>query len=161
MKVKYPFKPKTNNYLIPGQFWSIPLSSGKYTCGRVIELMPKGEIGSRTSFLAGLMDWVGENPPAAENLIGCKTIKQGSVHIKTIHETGLQGMIAGHRPLELEGIEPDHFRSQSSLDGCALMKGYKEIRPITEEEWERYETFSTWGYEVIRLLAEEHFGNEK
>lgn len=149
MKIEYPFRPKTNSYLLPGQFWAIPLSSGKYACGRVIELMPKGEIGSRTSFLAGLIDWVGENPPLADDLIGCKTIKQGSVHIKT-----------SHRPIELEEIKSDYFRSQEAFEGCILMKGYKNLRSISKEEWERYETFSTWGYKVINILAEERFGNE-
>jgi Immunity protein 26 len=161
LKLEYPFKPKTNSYLRPGQFWAIPLSSGQYACGRVIELMPNGEIGSRTSFLAGLMDWVGENPPVAEDLIGCKTIKQGSVHIKTIHETGLDGMILGHRPLELEEIEPDNFRTQEGFEGCLLMKGYKEVRHISEEEWKKYGTLSIWGYEVIKILAEECFVTKK
>lgn len=157
IKVEYPFKPKTNQYLLPGQFWTIPLSSGKYACGRVVELMPKGEVGSRSLFFAGLMEWVGGNPPVAEDLVGCKSIEQGSVHIKTIHETGLDGKIVGHRPLALDGIEADYFRSQESFDGCMLLKGFKELRPITKEEWAKYKTCSTWGYEVIKLLAEDYF----
>lgn len=161
IKVEYPFKPKTNRFLLPGQFWAIPLSSGKYACGRVIELMPKGEIGSRSSFLAGLMEWVGENPPVAEDLIGCKTVAQGSVSIKTIHETGLNGLILSYRSLELDGIEADYFRSQEAFGRCTLMKGFKELRPITKEEWEKYKTFSTWSYEVIKILAEDYFVNKK
>lgn len=134
IKVEYPFKPKTNRFLLPGQFWAIPLSSGRYACGRVVELMLKGKIGSRSSFLAGLMEWVGENPPVAKDLI---VVEQGSVHIKTIHKTGIDGMILGHRPLELDGIEADYFRSQEAFGGCTLMKGFKELQPITKEEWEK------------------------
>lgn len=104
IKVEYPFKPKTNQYLLPGQF------------------------------LAGLMEWVGGNPPVAEDLVGCKIVEQGSVHIKTIRETGLDGKILGHRPLALAEIEADYFRSQESFDGCMLLKGFKELRPITREE---------------------------
>lgn len=35
------------------------------------------------------------------------------------------------------------------------MKGYQEIRPLTKDESDLYPTFSTWGYDVIRVLAEE------
>ena len=42
--------------------------------------------------LAGLMDWIGDSPPMAENLKGCKTLIQIDVHIKTIHETALDGL---------------------------------------------------------------------
>lgn len=37
-KVSYPFLPKSNTYLIPGQFWAIPLRTNKFACGRVIEV---------------------------------------------------------------------------------------------------------------------------
>ncbi|MED4229245.1 Imm26 family immunity protein [Neobacillus cucumis] len=53
-KVSYPFLPKSNTYLIPGQFWAIPLKSNKFACGRVIEVSKEDKRG----FLAGLMDWV-------------------------------------------------------------------------------------------------------
>ncbi|MCM3117249.1 hypothetical protein M3610_18400 [Neobacillus sp. MER 74] len=59
-----------------------------------------------------------------EDLIGCKTVAQGSVSIKTIHETGINGMILGYRPLELDGIEADYFRSQEAFGGCTIMKNY-------------------------------------
>ncbi len=35
------------------------------------------------------------------------------------------------------------------------MKGYKEIRTLAKDESDLYPTFSTWGYGVIRDLAEE------
>lgn len=94
-KVSYPFLPKSNTYLISGQFWAIPLQSNKFACGRVIEVSKEDKRG----FLAGLMDWVGEYPPSAETIAGKKTLEQGDVHIKTIRETGLNSMILGYRPL--------------------------------------------------------------
>ncbi|EKO87041.1 hypothetical protein LEP1GSC020_0876 [Leptospira interrogans serovar Grippotyphosa str. 2006006986] len=39
-EVKYPFVPKSNRSLIPGQFWAIPLNNGKFACGRVIAVHP-------------------------------------------------------------------------------------------------------------------------
>ncbi|MEH7336745.1 hypothetical protein V7161_29455 [Neobacillus drentensis] len=64
------------------------------------------------------MEWVGENPPVAEDLIGCNVVEQGLVHIKTIHKTGIDGMILGHRPLELDEIEAENIRSQEAFGGC-------------------------------------------
>ncbi|MGG3889623.1 hypothetical protein [Metabacillus fastidiosus] len=109
------------------------MNCGKFACGRVIEKDPDNTKG----FLAGLMDWIGDNPPTAENLKGYKTLKQGSVHIKTIHETGLDGSILGYRPLNSDNIESDYFLSQLLFDdSCILMKDYKELRKPTTEEAE-------------------------
>lgn len=82
-KVIYLFSPKSNTYLVPGQFWAIPLG-----------------------------DWVGEDPATAETIAGTKTLKQGGVHIKTIHETALDGLILGYRSLEEDRIEPYLLKSQ-------------------------------------------------
>lgn len=152
INIEYPFKPKTNKDLMSGQFWAIPLSSGNYACGRVIEIPSKKGIGSRTMFLGGLMDWQGSLPPVAEDLIGCRTLYQGAAGIITIHKTGLEGKISGYRSLELDGISPDYFRSQQF--GGMLMRGLNELRPITKEEESKYEVYSTWGYTVIKNLAE-------
>lgn len=37
------------------------------------------------------------------------------------------------------------------------MKGFKELRPIIKEEWEKYKTYSVWGDEVIKIYAEKYF----
>src|SRR5262249_10570900 len=34
----YPFVPRSTAYLRPGQFWAIPLSDGRFACGRVLAL---------------------------------------------------------------------------------------------------------------------------
>jgi hypothetical protein len=150
--MEYPFKPKSNRFLIPGQFWGIHLENGKFACGRVIEIEP----GSRTGFLAGLMDWIGDEPPTAEKLNGCKTLVQGNVHIKTIHETALDGCISGHRPLDLDGIKSDFFTTQLMWDeNCMLMKGYTELRQATEQEAKILPRLGAWGYSMIKCYAEE------
>lgn len=157
MDIKYPFKPKSNRYLIPGQFWPIPLDNGDFACGRVIEIEPN----SRRTFLAGLMNWIGNNQPTAEDLKGCKTLKQLDVHIKTIHETALDGYIIGYRSLELDGIEANYFISQLVHDeNCMLMKGYKVLRQATEQEADKYNTLSAGGYMFIKCLAEELLTNK-
>lgn len=156
--MEYPFRPKSNRFLLPGQFWAIPLENGKFACGRVIEIEPD----SRTGFLAGLMDWLGDAPPMPDDLKGYKVVSQGSVHIKTVHETGLNGMILGYLPLTEDEITPFFFKSQEVFaDDCLLMHGYKVMRPASKEESEKYATFSTWGYEFIKALAEVKLLNQE
>ncbi|EMO86935.1 immunity 26/phosphotriesterase HocA family protein [Leptospira noguchii] len=152
-EVKYPFVPKSNRFLIPGQFWAIPLYNGKFACGRVIEVHPF----ETKMFLAGLMNWIGEVVPKENDLAGKQTIKQGQVHIKTIYETALNKEILGSRNLYLDNIQSYFFKSQDGyqLGSSKLMKGYEEIRSLTKDESDLYLTFSTWGYDVIRVLAEE------
>ncbi|HDR4907981.1 TPA: hypothetical protein QCR48_004474 [Bacillus cereus] len=157
MSINYPFKPKLNRYLVPGQFWTIPLDNSKFACGRVIETDPN----SRRGFLAGLMDWIGDSPPMAENLKGCKTLIQIDVHIKTIHETALDGFISGYRSLELDGIETEYFTSQMVHDeNCMLMKGYSVLRQATKEEADTYDQFGYAGYMMIKCYAEDLLANK-
>ncbi|KXY47270.1 Imm26 family immunity protein [Bacillus mycoides] len=152
MSINYPFKPKSNRYLVPGQFWAIPLDNRKFVCGRVIEMEPN----SRRGFLAGLMDWIGDSPPIAEDLKGCKTLIQLNVHIKTIHETALDGCISGYRSLKLDGIEEDYFTSQLVHDeNCMLMKGYAVLRQATQEEADTYGQLGAAGYMMIKCYAED------
>jgi hypothetical protein len=33
----YPFEPRSNSYLVPGQFWKVALRDGRYGCGRVLQ----------------------------------------------------------------------------------------------------------------------------
>ncbi|MGH2317967.1 Imm26 family immunity protein [Planococcus sp. SE5232] len=156
--MEYPFRPKSNRFLLPGQFWAIPLENGTFACGRVIAIEPD----SRTGFLTGLMDWIGDAPPLADDIKGCKVLAQGSVHIKTVHETGLNGMILGNLPLTEDNIKPFFFKSQVMFaEDCLLMRGYKVIGPASKEESEKYDVFSTWGYSFIKVLAETRLANEE
>lgn len=149
--MEYPFKPKSNRFLLPGHFWGIPLDNGKFACGRVIEIEP----GSRTGFLSGLIDWVGDEPPTTEGISGCKTLIQGNVHIKSIHETALNGCISGFRPLNLDDIESDYFITQLLWDeNCKLMKGFLELRQATELEAKTLPRLGAWGYIMIKYYAE-------
>jgi len=141
MDIQYPFKPNTNKSLIPGQFWAIPLKDGQFACGRVIQVTKSFSVSPTKTFLAGLLDWIGKKPPNSHEIEQKQTIAQGVVHIKTIHETGLGEMITGYRPLELDFIEPNYFRSLEGYQPeCMLMKGLIELWPISKSEWEKYPT---------------------
>lgn len=153
-KISYPLSIKSTAYLQPGQFWAILLKSGMFACGRVIQRWSL----SRRYFLFGLMDWVGTSLPDSEALAGHSTVEQGCTRIEAIHITGR--VILGHRPLELDGIVPQMFCSQSSFaPTCLLKQGFDDMRPATRQEWEEYPTFSIWGYGGISMLAEKRFGS--
>jgi len=155
--IAYPFIPKSTKTLVPGQFWAVPLPDGRFACGRVITLRPKedGKVDLR-QFLAGLLDWVGTQPPTSESIAGRRTLEQGGAHIKTILATG--GSILGHRPLASDGIEPALFLSHSAGPGISLQRGFEFLRPATASEQAELPTFITWGYMVIQRAAERHFG---
>jgi hypothetical protein len=155
--VTYPFAPKSTKSLIAGQFWAVPLSDGRFVAGRVIMLRKKedGKADLR-GFLAGLLDWVGTQPPTSEAIAGHRTLEQGHAHIRTILHTG--GAILGCRPLKADSIEPSLFLSGSPGAGCMLQRGFQVLRPATLREQHELPVFCTWGYNVIRLLAEKYFG---
>lgn len=66
--------------------------------------------GSRTSFLAGLLDWVGGAPPTAESIAVAALLEVGHAHFDVITSDG--GAILGERPLDAEGVAvPEHVIS--------------------------------------------------
>jgi hypothetical protein len=105
----YPFTPKSNRYLRAGQFWAVPLSDGRFACGRV--MAPTSDIGARVSFIAGLMDWVCDTPPTGPALAGRAVLDQGSAHVKTIVHTG--GQVLGWRDLDADGLVAVHDRDSA------------------------------------------------
>ncbi len=142
-----------------GQFWDIPLSNGKYACGRVLQLdYSAGKRHSR-SFLAGLIDWVGEDLPTSDVIAGAKLLEQGTAHIRTIAFVG--GEIRGSRPLDQDGITP--FFELSHMPGidCRLMQGFVTLRLATLEEQMSLYIQSSWGLGVIKLRAEDYFVKQK
>ena len=151
----YPFVPKSNAYLRPGHFWQIPLSNSKFACGRVLQIGNNLHYGSRTAILAGLIDWSGNSVPTSQTIAGCKLLEQGRAHIKSISWNG--GQILGYRPLEEDGIEPIYELSHMPVKDCMLMKGLVEVRKATLREKKTLYIHSTWGLEVIKLLAEMYF----
>ena len=152
--ITYPFVPRSTSYLLPGQFWALPLSDGSFGCGRVIETTPRGEIGARTSFLAAVLNWHSSAPPTYEAIAGAKCLDQGSAHLKAITETG--GNILGCRPLELDNIEPWLFRRAEFYKNSWLLKGLRLLRPQQQAD-QCLPVLSGWGYLVPVVIAEKHF----
>jgi len=151
----YPFVPKSTAYLEPGHFWSIPLRNGGYACGRVLQLWTEAGRRNRRLFLAGLMDWSGGEPPTAEALAGRGVLDRGIVHVKTISENA--GEVLGHRELALDGIEPGLFLDAA----CAtrVQRGFDPLRPFDPGRDAGLPVLVTWGFAVIKLLADHHLGS--
>ena len=152
MATCYPFKPKSTAHIQPGDFWAVPISGGRYGCGRVIALREPGQTGSKSMLLVGLMNWIGHAPPQAGDLGGLKTVHQAQIHLRSILETG--GAILGPRPLEADEIEPDYFLSESPGSTCLLMKGYSFLRKATPSEQLTFQSLMTWGYLIIQNRAQ-------
>jgi hypothetical protein len=126
----YPFHPRSTARLKAGQYWIIPLKSGCFDCGVVIARLQKEEKISQRLFLAGLLDWTSDRLPASDDLSRKRIKAKGYAHIKAITETG--GEICG------------------------------EIVPSweTPETVSNSDSISTWGFNVIRVLAEKYYGKQ-
>lgn len=157
----HPFVPKSTAHLIAGDFWAVPLSDGRFACGRVLAVeWPQDDdafLGTRNSriFFAGLMDWSEEQPPTAKDLSGSRLLAQGSGHIKLITESG--GAILGHRPLDADGITGLREATHKAGGTVWLFEGARRLRPATREEAATGPWLSGWGFRFIRSLAEHHF----
>lgn len=154
----YPFEPKSNAHLVPGQFWGVPLSDGRWACGRVLAVKTESDAyfpGNSRTFLAALMDWEGDEPPAAERIAGGRVVAQGWAHVRTIRLNGR--LILGCRDLRLDGIHGLREVTHRGGGTVMLYEGPAPLRPATREEAATMPVFSTWGVKVISVLAERLF----
>ena len=152
--ITYPFTPKSTAKLVPGQYWGIPLSNGTYACGRVVQVLPKGVAGSRVTFLAGLMDWNGSEPPNAATIAGADFLHQGQAHIKAVTENGVS--ILGHRSLKLDNLCPWQFRGAQFFRNSHVFNGLIKTRPQTPDD-DKLPVLETWGFKFIAALSEKEF----
>lgn len=155
---EYPFEPKSNAYLRPGQFWGLPLSDGRWACGRVLGLPTEGDPyfpGGTRAFLAGLMDWIGNVEPDADSIGGHAVVAQGWAHVKTIRLNG--GCILGERPLEADAIRGLREVTHRGGGTVMLYEGATPLRPATRQEAVSMPVCSTWGLRVVSVLAERLF----
>ena len=153
----YPFVPKSNRWLQAGQFWAVPVSDGRFACGRVLDVPREPDLHvpvARTIFLAGLLDWVGDAPPTDGSIAGADLIAQGFAHIKAITTTG--GDVLGHRDLDADGIVPARWRSHEGGGTVWVYEGARRVGPSTAAD-RALPLMTTWGYSVISVLAEGAF----
>lgn len=142
--VNYPFQPKSTAYMRKGQFWPIPIEGG-FACGIVLDI----EKNSRTVFLAGLLDWVGTQKPTTSDLECSIVVEQGEGHIKMIGQRG--SSIIGELP---NPLSPLIWTEHLGGPDYGLFEGLVLIDRITCKESEVYSKRSTWGDNVINILAD-------
>lgn len=148
----YPHVPRSNARLQPGEFWAIPLSTGRYACGVVLGVARVGDerlfAPNNRAFLAGLLDWEGDAPPTAEAIAGARVMAQGIAHVKAIAETG--GEILGR---SVAPVAPLTWRSAPGpADEGWVYEGVDPVRPATPAD-NGLGIVMAWGYGYIRELA--------
>jgi hypothetical protein len=148
----YPFLPKSTAMLQSGQYWAIRLSDGRFACGRVLALREPGAHRARTWFVAGLMDWVGAEPPTGEAIAGAPVLEHGHAHIRSI--AGSEGGILGQRPLVLDGL--DRRRETRSFYADTFLQKRAEVVFVKGSPppiFERRDVSSPLTDEMLRCLG--------
>jgi hypothetical protein len=120
-----------------------------------LQLSSKPGVGSRTLFLAGVLEWSGEVPPTSASIAGARTLGQGQAHIVTIQRSG--GQILGNRPLELDGIQADLFLGSAAGPDVLLQRGLDVIGRASADQKKTIPVLSTWGFGVPRVIASRAF----
>jgi hypothetical protein len=148
-KGMYPFVPTKASEIKDGDFYYIPLSNGNYACGRLLLIEKKS--GRKTkSILVGLHDWSGRNHPTKEDIHECTIIEQGVMHINSIGHVG--GEVIAHKPLDEDDLKP-----LLQFEAGYLLDGFENMGKLPVEDYKKYSRRSTYGLNVIRLLAEKRF----
>ncbi len=151
MKYPDPYIPKSNSQLEVGSFWDVPLASGHYAVGVVLQKEPN----SRCRFLAGLLNWIGPRPPLDSDLQDAILVRQGRVHIKTVKEVG--GLVRGRLDLASLGIVPFIERDNGSPK-APIFQGYSLVSAdaLSLDARSALGVKSVWGYMMIKLYAEKY-----
>jgi hypothetical protein len=102
-KIAYPFVPKSNSSLRPGQFWAIRLSDGRFGAGRVTAVPAYGP-KDRVGIAVALLDWAGDAEPTSADIAGRAVLFQAKTGFDAITNNGAK--VLGLRPLDLDGIVP-------------------------------------------------------
>jgi hypothetical protein len=151
MPLRYPFVPKSTAQLLPGQFWSVPLSDGRFACGRVLQL-GGSEIPTKSrAFFGGLHSWIGTREPDAGSIIAVPFLDFGAMHIRAVTEAG--GKILGEAPLQ--DFQMPTLLSAMGGPDAALLAGADALRKAKRSEWGTLPVLGFWGYDHIREIAEQ------
>jgi hypothetical protein len=144
---EYPFVPKTSAELAPGQFWSIPLSDGRFACGQVLNIDESLDHEAGTTFVGLLLNWSGKEPPTAEAIAGRPPVDIARTYIGAIGGAG--GAVLGESPLW------DGMRARPRVpSGCdhrypALRAEQRFVRDLGPPRYERRQVGSPLTEEML------------
>lgn len=85
----FPFAPRSTASLEVGDLIGVPCESSGWACLQVTDVLRHGP-GSKTTFVAGVLPWRGENPPTRDSTSGLPVVEQGLVPIELFTEGGLE-----------------------------------------------------------------------
>lgn len=97
--------PRSSAGLSPGDFWAVPLPSGRYGAGQVLDVRRDGP-GSRTTFVAGVVQWVGDVPPTDSDVAGQPIGAVGLTDVALFKET--DAVILGNLPIHRSAVRFDN-----------------------------------------------------
>ena len=66
----------------------------------------------------------------------------------------------GCRPLEADGIEIPLTLDEAGGANCHVRQGFELLGLSSDEQKATLSVFSTWGFNVIQILANKHFAIE-
>lgn len=154
MTAPYPYVPRSNARLRPGEFWAIPLKTGRFACGIVLAVarVPSPDyVVSTRAFLAGLLAWEGDAPPTPRALADVRLAGQGFAHVKTITEIG--GRILGRLP-DSDAVRPALWQSAPGEGRGAVYAGIEWLRQATPADAD-LPPIVAWGFGHMRAVAEQ------
>jgi hypothetical protein len=150
--MKYPFEPKSTKNLAPGQFWGVPLRSGRFAAGVVLaHAIREGKRDTRLVCI-GLLDWVGNAVPTSEDVVEASVLEHGFAHVRSIQRHGgaILGQVERNWPLEPEVSFDRLAGSGISVWGLSVIH-YTAERLWGDEAWVKEELTGQWS----RLLKSE------
>jgi hypothetical protein len=99
----FPVGPQRTSELEIGDLWTVKLPSGGYGCMQVTDVRRQGP-GSRTSFIAGPLDWFGESPPLLSDVAGRRVLEIGLVRMEAFDQP-CAAIFGNAEPVGAEGFD--------------------------------------------------------
>jgi hypothetical protein len=85
----FPLLPRSAKDLEIGDLIAVPCEVDAWACLQVVALKRSGR-GSRTSFIAGVLPWCGDESPTPQNVLGLAAINVGMVPVELFTDGGLR-----------------------------------------------------------------------
>jgi hypothetical protein len=147
-----PKKPTRSAELMAGDFWAIPLSDGRFACGRVLGFSRPDLPLASVTFIGGLLDWTGSVLPTSESIANAQVLESAGARVSSVSTEGCQ--IVGHRDLSLDGLIEQSEISGFWGDGYAKHRAeHRFVRGNPPPLWERREVASPLTDEMLRPFS--------
>lgn len=115
--------------LAVGDYWTVPLPSGGRGVVQVRDVQRTGP-GARTTFVAGVVEWRGEEEPTPDVLRGKRVLAQGLMSVSVFTEGG--SVVLGNAP----GTKPV----------AGLASAFRDFKVGTKTQ--------SWGWKVLPARVE-------